>query len=297
VSVRDQLRFGVDLGRCNPRAWIDVAQAADELGFESVWLPEHLVFPASISESPAPGRAHGRVDPSTPTFDPFVMLAAIAAATRRIRIGTNVYNIGLRHPFVTARAAATLDVVSGGRFLFGIGASWLRAEWDAVGLDFSTRGPRIDEIIGICRRLWTEPVVAHDGEFFRFEPVCFEPKPVQVPLPVHVGGDSDRAKRRAVEFGQGWIGMLQTPDTFASAVDGLHDRCERAGRDPDTFERTALAPRPDDEELDAWLKAGATRLIIAPWRHSVDASDSLSRFAESIGSRPDGASSRKQGHE
>ena len=120
------------------------------------------------------------------------MLGAIGAVTERIRLGTNVYNIGLRHPFVTARGAATVDIVSDGRFVFGIGASWLAAEWQAVGLDFATRGARVDESIAICRRLWTEPVVEHAGDHFTFGPVVFEPKPVQAHLPIHVGGDSDR---------------------------------------------------------------------------------------------------------
>jgi probable F420-dependent oxidoreductase len=235
------------------------------------------------------------VDPRTPTFDPFVMLAAIAASTQHIRVGTNVYNIGLRHPFVTARAAATLDVVSGGRFAFGIGASWLRAEWDAVGLDFASRGKRIDEIIGVCRRLWTDPVVEHEGDFFRFDAVCFEPKPVQSPLPLHVGGDSGPAMRRAVTQGQGWIGMLQTPETFADAVTALRARCERSGRDVATLERTALAPRPDEAELDAWATAGATRLIVAPWPRSGDACEALARFADRVRLEPGATTTGERG--
>src|SRR5947208_964493 len=115
------MRFGVDLVYCNPAAWQDLALAADELGFESIWQAEHLIFPARIQGSPA-GDGHIAVNPRMPLFDPFVMLAAIAARTQRLRIGTHVYNIGLRHPFVAARAAATLDIVSGGRFEFGIGA-------------------------------------------------------------------------------------------------------------------------------------------------------------------------------
>ena len=162
TTARDAIAYGVDLGRCNPRLWHDVAQAADDLGYESIWLPEHLIFPESISTSPAPDHAHIQVRPSTPLFDPFVMLASLAASTRHVRVGTNVYNVGLRHPFVTARAVATLDIVTGGRVDLGIGVSWLEPEWDAVGLDFTTRGRRADECLEICRRLWTEPVVAHE---------------------------------------------------------------------------------------------------------------------------------------
>jgi probable F420-dependent oxidoreductase len=271
--------FGIDLGMCNPSAWHDVAQAADELGYESVWLPEHLVFPEVIEGSPAPHHAHVSVSPQTPLYDPFVMLASLAAKTERIRVGTNVYNIGLRHPFVTARAASTLDIVSGGRFDLGIGVSWLAAEWEATGLDFATRGARADEIIAICRRLWSEPVVTHEGRFFQFGPVVFEPKPRQSPIPLHIGGDSPPALRRAVDSGQGWIGMVHDPTTFAAAVDDLRRLGEPRGRDIATLQRSALVADPDEQAVAAWAAAGATRLIVAPWARTSGAIEGLRRFA------------------
>ena len=273
------MRFGVDLGRCNPARWMDLARAADELGFESVWIPEHLVFPAKISGAPSETLTEHPIDPRTPTFDPFVVLAAIAGATERVRLGMHIYNIGLRHPFVTARAATTLDIFSSGRLIFGIGASWLAEEWDAVGLDFKTRGRRVDESIGICRRLWTEEIVSHSGEFFEFDSVFFEPKPLQRPLPVHVGGDSRAALRRVARHGQGWIGMMQQPETFAVALSTLASFLGDAGRDARDVEATALHPRPTPEDIVRWSAAGCTRLIVAPWRRSTDALDGLAEFA------------------
>ena len=283
TTGRDRVAFGVDLGRCNPRLWHDVTQAADELGYESVWLPEHLIFPETISTSPAPDDPHVHVSPTTPLFDAFVMLASLAAATRQIRVGTNVYNIGLRHPFITARAAATLDIVTAGRLDLGIGVSWLEPEWDAVGLDFSTRGKRADEILAICRRLWTEPVVSHAGTHFQFGAVVFEPKPRQQPLPVHVGGDSRAALRRVVTAGQGWIGMIHDPASFARSVDVLHELAEAAGVDAGALQRTALVANPDERTVDEWHRAGATRLIVAPWSRSNDAVAGLEHFARSVG--------------
>jgi probable F420-dependent oxidoreductase len=276
------MAFGVDLGRCNPRLWHDVARAADELGYESVWLPEHLIFPERISTSPAPDHAHVRVDPHTPLFDPFVMLASIAASTSRIRVGTNVYNVGLRHPFVTARAVATLDIVTGGRVDLGIGVSWLEPEWDALGLDFSTRGRRADESLEICRRLWTEPLVAHEGEFFRFDSVVFEPKPVQSQVPLHIGGDSRAALRRTARLGQGWIGMVHDPSSFARSVAELRDLADAEGTDANSIQRTALVADPDEPTVDEWRHAGATRLIVAPWSRSSEAIAGLERFASSV---------------
>ena len=139
-------------------------------------MPEHLVLPVQMAGSPHKGDEHPPIPPQTPVFDALNYLSFLAGTTRKIRFGTQVYNIGLRHPFISARAAATLDIVSGGRFEFGIGASWLREEWEAAELDFSTRGARIDETLQVCSALWTEPIVSHHGKFFDFDEVMFEPK-------------------------------------------------------------------------------------------------------------------------
>ncbi|MCU1486405.1 MAG: luciferase family protein, partial [Actinomycetia bacterium] len=192
------MKFGIPLGALNPAVWVAATEEADRLGFESVWMPEHLVLPVGIAGSPHDGSDHPPIPPEVPVFDVFSYLSFLAARTSQVRFATYVYNIGLRHPFTTARAAATLDVLSDGRFLFGIGASWLRGEWEAVGLEFDSRGARVDEAIEVCRRLWTDPVIEHHGRFFDFDPVAFEPKPVQAGGPaLHIGGDGAAALRRA----------------------------------------------------------------------------------------------------
>lgn len=147
------VKFGVALGRLNPAFFVEVTTEAERLGFESVWLPEHLVFPVEMTRSPYPGATHPPVPPSTPVFDVFAYLAHLAARTDRIRLATHVYNLALRHPFVAARAVQTLDIVSAGRAEVGIGAGWLESEWDAAGLDFATRGARLDEALDVCKRL------------------------------------------------------------------------------------------------------------------------------------------------
>jgi probable F420-dependent oxidoreductase len=274
------LRFGVDLGRCNPRIWLDLSRAADALGYESVWIPEHLVFPVTIDESPAPGRSHGRVDPQTPTYDPFVMLAAIAATTTDIRLGTNVYNIGLRHPFVTARAVATLDYLSNGRVDFGVGSSWMVQEWEATELDFHTRGARVNEALEICQRLWTEPVVEHHGKFFDFQPVMFEPKPVQVGgPPVHVGGDADASMRRAARYGKGWMPLNHSPEAIPAAATKLAQMCEEEGR-TDRIEISLGVQVNGASDFDRYAELGVDRLLINPWTSSKNALASTEAFAE-----------------
>jgi probable F420-dependent oxidoreductase len=278
------VKFGVALGRLNPAFFLAASVAADELGYESVWLPEHLVFTAAMSRSPHPGESHPPVPPETPIFDAFAYLAFLAARTERVRLGTHVYNIGLRHPFVAARAVQTLDIVSGGRVEFGVGASWLEEEWIAAELDFKTRGRRVDEAIAICRLLWSEPVVSFHGEHFDFDGVVFEPKPVQRPgPPVLVGGESVAALRRAARLGDGWIGMGHTFESAGPQIERLGHELEANGRSLDGFQVCLGGPVDSPADVERWESLGVTRLVVSPWRRSPDAVEGLGAFAARVG--------------
>ena len=250
------MRFAISLGQLNPSSWVDVSVAADELGFDSVWIPEHLVLPVALAGSPHDGTDHPPVPPGIPVFDALEYLTFIAARTEHIRLGTHVYNIGLRHPFVVARAAMTLDVLSKGRFDFGIGASWLEAEWDAVGLDFATRGARVDEVIGICRRLWTEPEIEHHGTAYDFAPVMFEPKPLTPGgPPLFIGGDGPAALRRAATVGDGWIPMNHPLDELPAAIERIARLRAAAGR-PGRTEIVAASDIVDPGDVERYRAAG-----------------------------------------
>ena len=277
------MKYAVSLGMLNPSVWMDVAVTADELGYDSLWMPEHLVLPVVMAGSPHDGAEHPPVPPDIPVFDALVYLSHIAARTTNIRLATHVYNIGLRHPFTTARAAATLDVLSKGRLLLGIGASWLREEWDAVGLDFDTRGARVDEAIEICRRLWDEPVVEYHGTHFDFGPVAFEPKPVQRPgIALHIGGDGAAALRRAATVGAGWIPMNHTLEELPDALKKLAQLCEQHERTEPveiTFGGGVISKAAD---VEAYAEAGVDRLLVRPWQRSRDAAESLRSFAEEV---------------
>jgi probable F420-dependent oxidoreductase len=275
------VRIGVTFARLRPSLWAETAQLCDELGYESVWLPEHLVLPVGGTGSPYPGQDHPPVPADAPVFDVFTMLAFFAGQTSRIRLGTNVYNIGLRHPFTTARAVATLDVVSGGRVELGVGASWLAAEWEATGLDFATRGRRVDEALEVCRRLWTEPVVEHHGEHFDFAPVMFEPKPLQPTVPVSVGGDSAPARRRAALLGDGWIPMSTPLAQLPAALADIHRQRAEAGREG-PWTTTVMASLAGAHDVEDAAAAGVDRLVVAPWRRSAEAQDGLRAFAEAF---------------
>ncbi len=203
------------------------------------------------------------------------------AAPSQIRFGTHVYNIGLRHPFAVARAVTTLDVVSGGRAEFGVGASWLEAEWDAVGLDFATRGRRVDEAISVCQRLWSDRIVEHHGEHFDFGPVMFEPKPVQSPWPpMHIGGDGPAALRRAALVGDGWIPMNHTVEQIPAAAARIAALREQAGR-TGAVEIT-MGVEADLDALRRAAAAGVGRALVRPWSSGRQTMDGLRRFADEV---------------
>jgi probable F420-dependent oxidoreductase len=277
------MKFGVALGRLNPAFFVEATDAAERLGFESVWLPEHLVFPVEMTRSPYPGAEHPPVPPSTPVFDVFTYLAFLAARTERIRLATHVYNLALRHPFVAARAVQTLDIVSGGRTEIGIGAGWLESEWHAAGLDFTTRGARLDEALDVCKRLWTDDTVEHHGAHFDFPAVMFEPKPVQKPWPpVHVGGESAAALRRAARGGDGWVGMAHTLDSIGDPVARLRELRADYGRSDARFEVSVGGPVASRDDVRRWEDAGVDRLIVSPWARSREAVEGLARFADLV---------------
>lgn len=273
------MRFGVALGRMHPSMFEAAVEAADELGFESVWFPEHLVLPVAMAGSPFAGADHPPVPPSTPVYDVFAYLSFLAGRTHRVRLGTHVYNLALRHPFVAARAVQTADVVSGGRLELGVGAGWLRAEWEAVGLDFATRGDRLDEALEVCVSLWTDERVAHDGRFFSFDEVMFEPKPVQRPHPpVSIGGESPAALRRAARH-DGWIGLDHTPGSVLAPVETLLALRAASGRGDHPFTVTVGGRVEAPEEVERFATAGVDRLIVSPWGRSRDVPAALEMFA------------------
>jgi len=277
------VKVGIPIGDLSPGVALAVAVEADRLGYDSLWLPEHLVMPVASGGSPFAGQTgHPSIPPETPFPDQFVFLAHLAARTARIRLATHVHNIGLRHPFTTARGVATLDIVSGGRLDFGIGASWQEAEWRAVGLDFATRGRRVDEAIAVCQRLWSEAVVEHHGDCFDFGPVMFEPKPAQRPWPpIHIGGDGPAALRRAATVGDGWVPMNHRLDELAGPIARMAAIREEAGR-PGRVEVTFWGPVRSAADLARYEEAGVDRVLARPWRRDEGPVEGVRRFAAEL---------------
>jgi probable F420-dependent oxidoreductase len=281
------MKLGIALARAHWSTWSDLSQVGEALGYESVWISEHLAFPTQMSGSPIEGSEHPPVPPQTPVFDVSGALCFLAARTTSIRLGTYVSLLGIRHPFVAARSFATADVWSAGRVEVGVGAGWLREEWIAAGLDPATRGLRLDESIEVCRRLWTEPTVEHHGRFWDFDEVAFEPKPFQKPLPLLVGGESDAALRRAARLGDGWIGMGADIDRAAGFIDKLRRYEEQVDRPDTRCTITIGGPAAlDPATVERYAALGVDRLIVSPWESSRGAIAGLEALAASLDLTP-----------
>ena len=279
------MKIGVSLFLLRPTDMAQVAQRAEELGFESVWVAEHLVFPTEIhSRYPYAAGGVPPINPATPLLDPLLVLMQIAAVTSRIRLGTNIYILPLRHPLATARMAMTVDVLSGGRLSFGVGAGWLAEEFEAVGIDFATRGARTRECIRILRALWTEPEISYSGRFHSFGPLKFEPKPVQKPHPpIIVGGETEAALKRAAALGDGWYGVGHTPETAAPQIRFLRQRLAEEGRAAVPFEMTLSHRGPlTRDDVARYEEIGVDRVVYLPWSRGREADEGMRRLAEAV---------------
>ena len=174
-----------------------------------------------------------------------------------------------------------MDVLSGGRAIAGVGAGWMTSEWEAAGLSPAGRGRRLDEAIGLCRRLWSEETVAADGEFYRFAPVGFAPKPPQRgDLPILVGGESEAAMRRAIDLGDGWIAMDHDLDEARVIIERFRTLEVDAGVEPGTMPITMGAAITTPDDIPAWEALGLDRAIVAPWARTREAEAALRLLAE-----------------
>lgn len=268
----------------DPDRMIAYAQRAETLGFESFYLPEHIAL--------YPGATVGglAMDPSAPIADPLESLSFVAAATERILLGTAVALVPYHHPVLLAKRLATIDVLSKGRMrLFTAGIGSLPGEAAAVGVDFATRGRRADEAIDVMRMLWAggQDGVAFDGEFFSFPPLTSYPKPYATDtLPIHIGGSSNPAARRAGLRGDGYFpGGRLTKDERTRQIDLMRNTAVEVGRDADGLEYTRLSSIDiTADDVAAHEELGVTRLVVSAIGSEPDEElDYLGLFAERVG--------------
>jgi probable F420-dependent oxidoreductase len=277
------MELGLNLVMVRPEQMPEIAAHAEGAGYDAVFVPDHVVFPDDVdSRYPYSPDGSFPFPLDTPLYDPWVLLTSIAAATTTIKLGTGVYVLALRHPFVTARAVTSLDVVSGGRVVLGVGAGWLAEEFTALGLDPKRRFSRTEECIEVLRALWTEATPSYHGRHFDFDAVHFAPRPVSDPHPpILLGGESDRALERAARLGDGWMsgGTASDVAEIEATVTKLRALREQCGATT-PFDVTVLFPRPTLDDLARLEAIGVDRVVIMPWNRGREAIPALEAFAE-----------------
>ena len=261
--------FAINFGTCgNPASAVKIAQAAEASGLESVWTGEHILLPdPAISSFPLPTE--------TPMLDTIVSLTWIAAHTKHLRLASGIILLPVRNPAVLAKELASIDVISAGRLIIGVGAGWLEPEFAALGVRMDQRGERMDDTLRAMRALWTMEHPQHHGPFASFSEVAAYPRPIQRPMPpIVIGGESPAALRRAVMMGNGWYG-------FALSVEQTKERIANLKRTAEQHERPAelgqleisVTPvgRFDERSVEAYAAAGVHRLVILPKLHATHA--------------------------
>ena len=240
-----------------------IARRAEELGFESLWVPEHAVLPAAVATS-WPGSDDGVIPRVYADIaDPFVALSRASAVTERLKLGTAICLVPEHNPLLLAKQVATLDMYSGGRFLFGIGAGWLREETEVMGGDFDHRWGQTRESVLAMKELWTKTKSEYHGRFYDFPAVYSFPRPVQRPHPpVLLGGMAANVFRRVVAWGDGWLPNRVTPDEVREGRLTLDKLANDAGRDPASIEITVSGQPPDGELIEQYEDAGAVRVVV-----------------------------------
>jgi probable F420-dependent oxidoreductase len=240
---------------------LSVARCAEDAGLDSVWVADHLVYPVR-SESAYPYRADGTpFGPEDGFLEAFTMLAAVAGATSRVQLGTSVFVMPMREPLQIAKTVATLDVLSEGRVILGIGAGWWEEEYRALGATFARRGRRLDEQIQIVRALWRDGRLEHHGEFYDFDEVVCEPRPVQPGgPPILVGGMGAPGWRRAARLGDGWHAVGSHEETLSEGLAEVRRLAAESGREPDEVGLSTSAGLPADPEraLKRLIRLGET---------------------------------------
>jgi probable F420-dependent oxidoreductase len=269
--------FGIGSGPCgDPEVARAVAEAAEAAGLESLWTGEHVVLPdPQAPPSPAP--------PDFPMLHPSTILSYLAGVTQRVLLGTGIVLLPQRNPVVLAKELASLDVVSGGRLLFGLGVGYLEAEFRALGVPFEARGARADEYLEAMKALWTQENPAFKGRFVSFEGVQARPRPLQDPHPpIIVGGMSAAAYQRATTRGNGWYGFALDVDGTAAALAALRDLAEHVERPPELGPlEISVTPRERvDRDLVARLEDLGVHRIVATMRGRDR--DSLLSFVDAL---------------
>ena len=269
-----------------------LAQKAEALGFDALWLPEHIATPVHIAPKTTTFRLHLEPDGTPQALyrtgniaDPFIGLARASAVTQTLKLGTGICLIPEHHPIHLAKQVATLDNVSGGRFLFGIGAGWLNEETEIMGGDFAHRWGQTREAIRAMQALWSQETAEFHGTYYDFPPVIAFPKPVQQPHPpIYIGAfGMGQVFRRVITYGNGWMPWMFTPEQIRQGRARLNDLARDAGRDPQSIAVVAMPVPADPDVIKAYEDAGADGAVVMVMPSSAqEMARELERIAQKV---------------
>jgi len=255
----------VNVGAQSVESMLELATTAESVGFESIWTFEHAIVPVDY-ESKYPYSANGKMGttPETNFVDPLIALTAVAAHTQKIRLATGVNILPQTNPLYLAKQAASLDFVSNGRFMLGVGIGWLAEEFSALGVPFERRGARFDDYIVAMKKIWSGEVVEHQSEFIQWSGFKSYPVPKQSPLPVIIGGSKGKAFERIAKHGDGWYAPTGNADQLAGMLKELDEACAAVDRDRSTVEVSAMwVPAMEGiEAVSRYEDLGTSRLVV-----------------------------------
>jgi probable F420-dependent oxidoreductase len=265
---------------------VAAARKAEAIGVESLWTFEHVMIPIDY-QSKYPYNATGKMGapPETNLVDPLIALAAIASSTSKVRLATGVNILSQTNPLYLAKQSASLDFVSNGRFMLGVGIGWLREEFDALGVAFERRGARFDDYVQAMRKVWSGDVVEHQSEFLRWSGFKSYPIPIQRPgVPIIIGGSKGKAFERIAMYGDGWYAPTGNVAQLAELLVPLRKACAAIGRNPSSIEISAMWV-PAAEGMDAvkrYADLGVSRLVVPTFAIGGAGDEALDRFGGEV---------------
>jgi probable F420-dependent oxidoreductase len=275
----------VNLGVESVEQMIGLAQLAESLNYESVWTFEHVMVPISY-DSKYPYNANGKMggEPDTNFVDPLIALSAVAASTKKIRLGTGVNIVSQANPLLLAKQAASLDFVSNGRFMLGAGIGWLQEEFKAMNVPFERRGARFDDYMVALRKVWAGDVVEHQSDFINWTGFQSYPVPIQKPgVPIIIGGAKGKIFERIARHGDGWFAPTTDAATLAPMLEKLKSTCDVLERDYSTIEITSMWDNTGGmEAIEAFADIGVSRLLVPLFAMREGPVEGMGKLAEDV---------------
>jgi len=281
------MKFGlipINIGASSPEQIVGLAQLAEASGYESVWTFEHVIVPMDYA-SKYPYNDSGKMGapPESNFIDPLIALTYIAANTKTLRLGTGVNILSQVNPIYIAKQSASLDMLSHGRFMLGVGIGWLKEEFEALGVPFERRGARFDDYVDGMRKIWSGEVVEHQSEFVNWSNFKSYPIPVQNPMPVVIGGIKGKIHQRIAKHGNGWYAPTTDAEELQFHLNEIKKACDAIGRDASEIEISCMWPgQGGNDAVKALEDIGVHRLVVPIMALGADPAAGLQKLAEEV---------------